>query len=160
MPCGWCAHRDVPGPQPFSKDLMHIFSLKQNIQRVRPARSGIQGSARSLPSTSGSLSLAEPSSCTAGEGGGRERGRETPMRCHGGKARAEMGTAFRDAVVGGLAPRLLAWAGTGLLGMRPGRCRLGWAMDRAGFPDGRLSNSVLKMSHWLRRLSRSWDSLL
>lgn len=131
MPCGWCAHRDVPGPQPFSKDSMHIFSLKQNIQRVRPARSGIQGSARSLPSTSGSLSLAEPSSCTAGEGGGRERGRETPMRCHGGKARAEMGTAFRDAVVGGLAPRLLAWAGTGLLGMAPSPGEV-----QAGLGDG------------------------
>lgn len=30
-----------------------------------------------------------------------------------------MGTAFRDAVVGGLAPRLLAWVGMGLLGMAP-----------------------------------------
>lgn len=42
-----------------------------------------------------------------------------------------MGIAFRDAVVGGLAPRLLAWAGPGLLGMAPSPGEV-----QAGLGDG------------------------
>lgn len=153
--CGYCARRDVPGPRPFSKDSLHIFSLKQNIQRVHPAWSGIQDSARSLPSTSGSLSLAELSSCTARKGG-RERGREAESHAlPRGKARAETGIEFRDIVVGGSAPRLFSGTGDRIAG----RCSLSWVTGRDGFPDFRLSNSVLKMSHSLRRLCRSWDSL-
>lgn len=147
-PCARCDHRDVPGPQPFSEDSMHIFSLKQNIQRVRSARSGIRDSARSLSSTSGSLSLAEPSSCTTREGGGRREGCKLPCR----KARAGMGIVLMDATVGGLASGLLNGNGTTGDGTQP-QGDTAWAgMDGAGFPELRLSDSTT--------CSSSWDGLL
>lgn len=57
--------------------------------------------------------------------------------------------------MGGSALGLLSRVGTGMVGLGDGQ---GCVMGRADFPDFRLSNAVLKMSHSLKRLSRSWSS--
>lgn len=116
----------VPGLPPRAP---HFSSFKQNIQRVLTARSGIQGSACSLPSTSGSLSLAELSSCTGEKERHREGGRERGSRAlPWSKARAEMGIEFRDAAVGASSGTRTPW-------------QLGWVLGKSDFLGFRLSNS-------------------
>lgn len=79
---------ELPGLCLVLQGLHIFFSFKQNIQkRAHTARSGIQGSARALPATSGSLSLAELSSCR----GERQAGREGRRFCHGVKGGLKWG---------------------------------------------------------------------
>lgn len=106
----------------FPRGLRRFFLLQTKYTKSpHTARGGIQGSACSLPSTSGSLSLAELSGCR----GGREG--ENPELCHGAKPGLKWG-----------------WNS----GMMPWVAQVGqgWVLGRSGFLGFTSANEPLRRS--------------